>query len=499
MQSSEPLLQISQIVKDYPGVRAVDHASFDLQAGEVHALVGENGAGKSTLVKIMAGVVQPDAGQIYLKGVLTHLRNGQDAYKAGFSFIHQELNLISFLNAPENIFLGHPYPKNQAGLINWKALSQKTLDIFATLGVDIPVNLPAGRLTPGEQSMVAIARAFALDASIYVMDEPTASLSSKEVENLFEVIQTLKSKGRTVFYISHRLEEIFQITDRVTVMRDGKTVGTFKTEDLDKKTLISHMIGRDLTQYYPPATGKPGDVIFEARGAGNQNVSGINFKLHAGEVLGIAGLIGSGRSELLHMLYGLDPVEHGELVLFGKEFSPSSPASSIRQKVVLVPEERRTQGLVMGHSITENIVLPHLHHLARFHTFTSKAKERVISKKLSADVCLKTVSVKNSVSTLSGGNQQKVVFARWMVDDVNVLLLDEPTRGVDVGARFEIYSLIRDMAAKGAGILLVSSDLQEIMGLSDRIVVMREGQLVAEMANENLTKYDILKHAYKAA
>jgi ribose transport system ATP-binding protein len=499
MQNPEAMFQITQIIKDYPGVRAVDHANIDLLPGEVHALVGENGAGKSTLVKIMAGVVQPDTGQMILNQEPVQFKNGQDAYKAGFSFIHQELNLIPFMNAPENVFLGHSYPKNQVGLIGWKTLAKKTKDIFDALGVEIKTNVPVGQLLPGEQSMVAIARAFALDARIYVMDEPTASLSNREVESLFNVIQTLKAQGKTVLYISHRLEEIFQISDRVTIMRDGSTVGTFITSDLDKKSLINHMIGKDLNQYYPPATSQPGNVIFEVKNAGSEHVKNINFKLKAGEVLGIAGLIGSGRSELLHMLYGLDSIKNGELVLYGNTFQPSAPSASIRERVVLVPEERRTQGLVMNHSITENIVMPHLKKLTRANLFTSKAKEKQVSKKVSENVRLKAASIDHAVSTLSGGNQQKVVFARWMVDDVNVLLLDEPTRGVDVGARFEIYSLIRDMATKGTGILLVSSDLQEIIGLSDRIIVMREGSMVAELDNVDLTKFDILKHAYKAA
>jgi len=498
MESPVPLLRIFEISKDYPGVKAVDQASFDLQRGEVHALVGENGAGKSTLVKILAGVVQPDSGQIMLKGNPIQLKNGQDAYKAGFSFIHQEVNLIPFMNASENVFLGHNYPKNKIGLIGWNSLSQKTENIFHTLGVEIKTNVPVFRLTSGEQSLVAIARAFALDAQIYVMDEPTASLSAEEVENLFRVILTLKSQGKTVLYISHRLEEIFQITDQVTIMRDGKTVGTFKTSDLDKNSLITHMIGRELNHIYPPATKQPGDVILTVQNAGNDRVKNINFKLRAGEVLGIAGLIGSGRSELLHMLFGVNPLKSGELILYGKKFKPNTPSFSIEKKVVLMPEERRTQGLIMTHSIANNIVLPHLKKLAKANVFTNITKEEQISKKVSKEVHLKATSVNNSVSTLSGGNQQKVIFSRWMVDDVKVLLLDEPTRGVDVGARFEIYSLIRNLAARGAGILLVSSDLEEIMGLSDRVIVMREGSMVAELNNENLSKFDVLKHAYKA-
>lgn len=497
-ESSEPFVQIDGIVKDYPGVRAVDHASFELKRGEVHGLVGENGAGKSTLVKILAGVVRPDEGQINMNGESIQLRSGQDSYDAGFSFIHQELNLILFMNAAENVFLGHSYPTRALGLVDWKELSRRTADIFKTLGVEININVPVSRLKPGDQSMVAIARAFALDAQIYVMDEPTASLSAEEVDSLFRVIQTLKSQGKTILYISHRLEEIFQITDRVTVMRDAKTVGTFSTTDLDKKTLISHMIGRDLKQYYPPAKNEPGDVVLEARGIGNKNIRNISFQLHAGEVLGIAGLVGSGRSELLNMLYGLDPIETGEVLLKGKPYQPSTPAEAIEEQIVLVPEERRTMGLLMSQSITKNVVLPHINHLAKAGIFTNTTRETQVSQKVTQDVRLKAVSVNHSVSTLSGGNQQKVVFGRWMVGNVDVLLLDEPTRGVDVGARFEIYSLIRDMAEKGTAVLMVSSDLEEIIGLSQRILVMREGTLAAEMVNQNVTKYDILNQAYKA-
>lgn len=496
--SAEPFVKIAGIVKNYPGVQAVDHASFDLNRGEVHGLVGENGAGKSTLVKILAGVVRPDDGQIIMNGNPVQLRSGQDSYDAGFSFIHQELNLISFMNAAENVFLGHNYPTTALGLVDWKELSRRTANIFNTLGVEINIDLPVSWLKPGNQSMVAIARAFALDAQIYVMDEPTASLSAEEVENLFRVIQTLKSQGKTVLYISHRLEEIFMITDRVTIMRDGKTVGTFTTADLDKKTLIGHMIGRDLKQYYPPARNEPGNVVLEAKRIGNKHVRNISFKLHAGEVLGVAGLVGSGRSEMLNMLYGLDPIETGEVLLKGSPYKPSSPAEAIEKRVVLVPEERRTQGLLMSQSITKNVVLPHVNQLANGGIFTNPARETQVSQRVAQDVRLKAVSVNHSVSTLSGGNQQKVMFGRWMVGDVDVLLLDEPTRGVDVGARFEIYSLIREMAEKGTAVLMVSSDLEEIIGLSQRILVMREGTLAAEMVNQNVTKYDILNQAYKA-
>lgn len=498
MQNISPLLSVSKIVKTYPGVLAVDGASLELERGEIHGLVGENGAGKSTLVKILAGVIQPDEGQIFMDGEPLILKNGQDSFAAGFSFIHQELNLIPYLNAAENIFLGHPYPINSIGLISWNKLDSKAEHIFKELGVNINTRLPISQMSAGDQSMVAIARAFALDAQIYVMDEPTASLTAEEVENLFKVIKTLRSKSKTILYISHRLEEIFEITDRVTVMRDAKTVGTYLTRDLNKTSLISYMIGRSLEQYYPPSAHLPEDIILEAKNITTKKINNINFQLRAHEVLGIAGLVGSGRTELLHMLFGLDPILSGELRLFGKPFKPSSPSAAINQNIALVPEERRSEGLIMSHSITENIVLPHIKTLSTFNTFTNKKLEQNTSRKVSELVRLKAASVNHSVSTLSGGNQQKVVFGRWMVADVEVLLLDEPTRGVDVGARFEIYSLIRDMASKGAGIVLVSSDLEEIMGLSDRIIVMREGRMVADLKNENLTKYDILNQAYKS-
>ena len=497
MTDTKPLLEIKEIIKDYPGVRAVDQASFNLKAGEVHALIGENGAGKSSLVKILAGVVQADSGHFVKNGEEIFLHSGQDAYRAGFSFIHQELNLIPYLNAAENVFLGHVYPKTRLGLVSWKNLHQKTQAIFEKLGVSIQTDLPVSKLTPGEQSMVAIARAFATDAVLYVMDEPTASLSSNEVENLFRVINTLKTQGKTVLYISHRLEEIFAITDQVTVMRDGKTVGTFPTGELDQDTLIRHMIGRKLDNPYPSRTGQTGDVILKASRVGNQNVQDISFELHAGEILGIAGLIGSGRSELLNILYGIDPLEQGELSLQGKPYKPVNPAVPIHNKVVLVPEERRTQGLIMEHSIMDNVTLPHMRSLARGGRFVNRSREQQISRQVGEQVKLKAVSVKHPVSTLSGGNQQKVVFARWMVDEVNVLLLDEPTRGVDVGARYEIYCIIREMAEKGAGILLVSSDIQEIIGLSDRILVLRDGRLVKELENDGLSQYQVLKHCYQ--
>lgn len=497
MGDQKSVLEMKGILKDYPGVRAVNYANLELAPGEVHALVGENGAGKSTLIKILAGVVHPDEGEIYLNGELVEFRSGEDAYHNGLSFIHQELNLIPYLNGAENVFLGHDYPKTWIGMVNWPELYRKANAVLARLGVSVPLNVPVSYLSAGDQSMIAIARAFAIDASIIVMDEPTASLSDHEIRNLFDVIRNLKSQGRTILYISHRLEELFEITDRVTVMRDGSVVGTYQTAAIDQAELIHQMIGRELTETVSPRTSEIGQVVLEMRNVSSDSVRDVNFQVRAGEILGVAGLVGSGRTELLSILFGKEKVRAGEVLLDGKPFQPKSPADAICQKIALVPEERHTQGLVMRRTIVENMTLPHLASISTGRVFLNPKREASMSKNAGESVKLKAASLENPVSSLSGGNQQKVVFARWLLKDTRVLLLDEPTRGVDVGARFEIYRIIRELSAMGAAILVVSSDLPELLGLADRLVILRDGRMVDELNDmKNITQEIVLSHCY---
>jgi len=494
--SGNPVLQLKGILKEYPGIRAVNHASLELMPGEVHALVGENGAGKSTLIKIMAGVVRPDAGEIWLNGDQISIHSGSDAYRLGLSFIHQELNLVDYLSGAENIFLGRPYPKTLVGTVNWKKLYRQAQEILDRLGVHVPVNVPVCRLSRGDQSMISIARAFAGDAMIYVMDEPTASLTDEEIRNLFKVIEMLQSKGAAILYVSHRLEEIFEICNRVTVMRDGNVIATHPIEQINQSEMIRLMIGRKMDETVPPPEAEIGEKVFEVKGLSGHTVSDINFSLHKGEIVGLAGLVGSGRTDILRIIYGADPISTGELSLFGGNYLPKTPAKAIQNGFVLVPEERHSQGLVLGRSILENITLPSVGRLSHKGLFLNRKREQKEGKITSQAVRLKASSLQQKVGQLSGGNQQKVVFARWMIEDPKVLLLDEPSRGVDVGARYEIYKIIREMAARGVAILLVSSDLTEILGLSDRVLVMREGKMVKELPAKGLTQETILRYCY---
>jgi ribose transport system ATP-binding protein len=492
---NQPVLELRGILKDYPGVRALDHVSMNFRKGEIHGLVGENGAGKSTLIKILAGVVKADQGQIFIHGKQKKISSARDACHLGLSCIHQELNLVSYFNCAENIFLGHPYPKTAWGTISWKKLKQKTLSILERLDANIPIDVPVKQLAPGEQAMVAIARAFAESASIYCMDEPTTSLTEYEKTNLFSVIRNLKSMGATIIYVSHDLDDVMSLTDRVTIMRDSKVVGTWDTEAITKDHIINKMIGCDITSAFPPKKTNPKDVVLAVSGLSSEKVTDISFDLHGGEILGIAGLLGSGRTEVLRMIYGMDKITKGTLTLHGREFRPMCPKDSIRRGIVLVPEERRSQGLLLNRSVYENISIVYLAELSNG-PFLNRNAERNESEGIGLSVKLKTTDYNHHVNTLSGGNQQKVVFAKYLLRQPVVLMLDEPTKGVDVGARFEIYAVIQEMAARGTAVLLVSSDFTEMLGLADRILVLYEGKQTLIGENNHFDQETLLKYCY---
>ena len=488
-------LELRGLIKDYPGIRALDRVDMTFGKGEIHGLLGENGAGKSTLIKILAGVVKADAGEILLHGKQQKITSGRDARRRGLSFIHQELNLISHFNAPENIFLGHPYPQTPWGTISWKSLRRKTCEILDRLDLDIPLTVPVKHLAPGERAMVAIARAFAESASIYCMDEPTTSLTEHEKQTLFSLIRNLKAMGATILYVSHDLDDVMELTDRVTIMRDSQVVGSWNTETINKDKIIRMMLGRDIESAFPPKTAMAGGLVLSASGLGSDKVKDISFELHAGEVLGIAGLLGSGRTEVLRILYGMDPIQQGVLRRDEKEFHPKSPKASIRGGVVLVPEERRSQGLLLKRSIYENIALTHLDEFSKG-PFLNRPAERRESQNIGHSVKLKTAEYSYQVNTLSGGNQQKVVFAKSLLRQPSVLMLDEPTKGVDVGARVEIYSIVQEMAERGTAVLLVSSDFTELLGLADKILIMHEGRQIRMLENQDLDREILLHYCY---
>ena len=492
LQATGALLEVSGLYKSFGGVHALRGATLSLAPGEVHALMGENGAGKSTLIKVLAGIVRPDAASILLRGVPADIASGHDANRLGLSFIHQELNLVPYFRVAENVFLGKDYPKNAFGLIDRRELDNRAGAALAALAVNIPLDVVASRLSRGEQAMTAIARAFTEDAALYVMDEPTASLTDVEIARLFAVIARLKAKGKTILYVSHRLDEIFSICDRVTVMRDGQTVGSMRVADTDPASLIRMMIGRNLADSFPPASSVPGADRLVVEGLDRGRGRTVSFSLRAGEILGVAGLAGSGRSSLLKTIGGASRAKGGRMELDGKPYSPANPRQAIDAGVVLVPEERREQGLVLGRSIRENIALPHLGRLSTLGVFVKRRLEGSEAAGAAKGVRLKAASLGQKAGQLSGGNQQKVVFAKWLLGRTEILLLDEPTRGVDVGARYEIYRIVRDMAAKGAGIILASSDLSEVLGLADRVMILRDGGLEAILPAKDLDQETIL-------
>ncbi len=501
--TTPPLLSVENLSKRYPGVQALDQVSLSVQPGEILGLVGENGAGKSTLIKILAGAVAADSGTIRWDGQPVNLGGVGDARSLGLAFIHQELNLVPYFDAAENIFLGHPYPRRAWGQIRWGRLRAAAGQILEELGVEIPLDVAVARLPRGQQTMISIARAFAAQARLVVMDEPTATLTDQEIEHLFGAVGQLQSQGVSVVYVSHRLQEIFDLTQRVTVMRDGKVVTTRPTGELDRAELIRLMTGRGQTL---PTAGAEADgssraiPLLRAEGLAGDRVRDISFTLHRGEVIGVAGLVGAGRSELLHLLCGVDPIRRGQLALWEgadqpRAIRPASPQAAFLLGMALVPEERRGQGLILSRPIFENVTLTHLPRFARGFVL-DRRRELAGAERLGSALGLRAASLHQSVQQLSGGNQQKVVLARCLAGDVRVLLLDEPTRGIDVGAKNELYQIVRQLTGQGVGVILVSSELPELLGLADRLLVLHEGRQVALVEQAGVDQERLLQLCY---
>ncbi len=467
-------LRLEGMVKDYAGTRVVDDVSIDLRAGEVLGLIGENGAGKSTIIKMISGIVEPTAGQIWLDGEPMQFRSAREAQAAGVSVVYQELTLVPFLSAAENVFLGKPYPRTRAGLADFRALEREAKEIFDSLETDLPLDIPVMEFPPAMQSMVAIARALATKARVFILDEPTAALTDTETEHLYKVIGLLKARGVGLIYISHRLEEILRITDRVVVLRDGKHVGTLPTSEATMEGLIGMMLGRTVEQMFPERVAPVGQPLLGVTDVSGPGVLKTSFVLNRGEILGIAGLAGSGRTEILRILAGAEQATAGSIRLDGRPYLPKSPQQALRSGVALVPEERRSMGLILTDSIAQNLAMANLKAVSRLGIWLSTVRLRSLARGLIERVGIKATGIGQAVGELSGGNQQKVVFGKCLAQKIKVLLLDEPTRGVDVGSKHEIYEIIRRVAAEGAGVILVSSDLPEIVGMADRIVVMKD-------------------------
>ena len=467
-------LNVQGMVKEYSGTRVVDDVSFDLKSGEILGLIGENGAGKSTVIKMISGVIDTDGGQVFIDGEPVSFKSAREAQKAGVAVVWQELSLVPFFGAAENVFLGKPLPRTRAGLGDFGVLKREARRIFDSLETEIPMNVPVEQLSPALQSMVAIARALATEARVFILDEPTAALTDSETAHLFKVLRILRSKGVGILYVSHRLQEILDITDRVTVLRDGRLVGTVETRDASMDRLINMMLGRTMGQMYSVRYAQVGEPFLEVSSLVGPGVEEASFQLRRGEILGIGGLAGSGRTEILSLLAGAAKIASGNVRLEGRPYSPRNPKQALKSGVSLVPEERRSMGLIIRDTVSNNLVISNLRAVSRAGLWLQRKKQKQLSKRLVKDVGIKTSGIGQPVEELSGGNQQKVVFGKCLSRELKLLLLDEPTRGVDVGSKQEIYEIIRGVAANGTGVILVSSDLPELASMSDRIVIMKE-------------------------
>jgi ribose transport system ATP-binding protein len=486
------------IRKRYPGVVALDDVSFDLRAGEVHVLLGENGAGKSTLVKILGGVVGADGGSIEIDGQEVSIAGPRMARRHGVGFIHQELNLVPRLSAAENVFLGGPATRWGA-FVDWPELHRQAEAALRPLGARFAVRTPAASLSLSDQQLVEIARALQAGTRILIMDEPTSSLSAAEVDRLFDVVARLTAQGLGIVYISHRMEEVFRVGHRVTVLRDGRTVGTRAIRDTTAAELIRMMAGRELAQQYPRRVCRRGEELLRVeRLARGDALHDVSLSLHRGEIVGLAGLVGAGRTELARAIVGADPVDRGHIVVRGRRATIRTPADAVRHGIGFLPEDRKRDGLVLGLSLERNVGLATLPALARA-GLVSRRLERGQAEEAISTLGIRTTGPEQRALTLSGGNQQKVVLARWLATRADIFIFDEPTRGVDVAARHDIYALMNRLVEQGAGILMISSDLPELIGMSDRIVVLAGGEVRAEFAASDATDTAVLRAALGGA
>ena len=472
-------------------LRGVD---FTIKAGEVHALMGENGAGKSTLMNILTGLHKPDAGEILIDGTQKQFDSPKEAEKFGLSFIHQEMNTWPEMTVVENLFLGNEI-KNAIGWIDNKKMRALATETFRELGVTLNLDEEVKNLSVGQQQMIEIAKSLLSDGEVIIMDEPTAALTEREIEVLFRIIQNLKQKNVAIIYISHRMEEIFKISDRITVMRDGVSVDTKRTADTSNDEVVRKMVGRDLADYYPAKTSKIGPIVFEAKKLSSERkFQDVSFQVKAGEIVGFSGLMGAGRTEIMRSIFGIDPLDSGEMYLEDKKITISSPNDAIRQGIGFLTENRKEEGLILDYSISENISLPSIDGFRKNGLIDTQAEKDFVEL-LMERLQVKAEGCDDIVSGLSGGNQQKVVLAKWIGIGSKVLILDEPTRGVDVGAKREIYQLMNELADRGVAIVMVSSDLPEVLGVSDRIVVVHEGKISGELQRGEATEEKIMKLA----
>ncbi len=486
--SDAPVVELAAIGKSFPGVQALGDVYFDVRAGEVHALLGENGAGKSTLIKIMSGVYQPDAGTIRVDGQEVRFNDPHDAQGAGIATIYQELLLFPELTVAENIFMGHA-PRTSWGALDWRAMRDQAHEFLASLDIhDLDVSAIVGSLTVGNRQRVEIAKALSHDARVLIMDEPTAALTEHDVKRLFHIVGLLRERGVGVVYISHRLEEIFVLADRVTVLRDGEYVATKPVAETDNEDLIGMMVGRKIENLFPKLDAELGDPVLEVDHLTCAPTTyDVSLQVRAGEIVGLAGLVGSGRSELAQVVFGITPAQSGEIRIGGNPVRISSPGEAKALGIAYVPEDRGTQGLVRPMTLSENVSMAVLGRVSKG-PFIDPGAERALAQDSIAKFSIRASGAAQMVNKLSGGNQQKVVLGKWLAAEPRVLIMDEPTRGIDVGAKSELHRLMSELAQAGLAILMISSELPEVMGMSDRILVMRQGRLVAEFSREEATQ-----------
>lgn len=489
---TEALLDLSHISKSFPGVKALSDVHFNLVEGEVHALLGENGAGKSTLIKIISGVYKQDSGEMRLGGRVASFGSPREAQLMGVATIYQELSLYPELTVAENIFLGHA-PRTRLGMIDWRTLNNRAREILDSLDIhDMDVTAKVGAMTVGNRQRVEICKALSRDARILIMDEPTASLSEADVQRLFAIVRKLRERGVGIIYISHRMEEVFTLADRVTVLRDGQYVATKPVTETSHDDLISMMVGRTIDQMFPKLDATIGKPVLEVRDLVRRPLTkGVSFSLRAGEIVGLAGLVGSGRSEVAQVIFGINPAESGEIQIDGRPVRIRHPGEAMKLGIAYVPEDRGTQGLVRQMQVRENASMAMLRELSKG-LFLDFRRERELAEQTVSDLSVRAYSIGQLVNKLSGGNQQKIVVGKWLARRPRVLIMDEPTRGIDVGAKAEIHRLMSQLAQQGMAVLMISSELPEVLGMSDRILVMRGGRVVAEFTREEATQEKVV-------
>ena len=495
--TSDFLLEIKGVRKEFPGVVALDDVSFRLKRGTVHALMGENGAGKSTLMKIIAGIYQPDGGTVVLKGLEIRLESPLDALENGIAMIHQELNLMNFMTVSENIWIRRE-PLNRFGLVDHAKMNRMTTDLFARLRIDIDPEREVGGLSVASRQMVEIAKAVSYESDVLIMDEPTSALTEREVEHLFRIIRDLKSQGIGIIYITHKMNELFEIADEFSVFRDGKYIGTHAAADTTRDDIIHMMVGREITQMFPKEEVPIGDVVLSVRGLGLGSVfSDVSFDLRAGEILGLAGLVGSGRSNVAETLFGVTPSTAGTIEVFGKPQVVDNPYKAIRLGMAFLTEDRKDTGCFLALDVQENMQMAVLHENFVHAGFVAERSVEQACSQMCTTLRVKTPSLGERIENLSGGNQQKVLVGRWLLTHPKILILDEPTRGIDVGAKAEIHKLVTELVRSGVAVLMISSEMPEVLGMSDRIMVMHEGRITGILDRNEADQVKIMDLASK--